>query len=92
MGKSSGDPLRDEAVKRLKKKAEFKQYLFVWAAVSAIVTAVWFFATPGAYFWPLWVMFGMGIGAVFAGWDAYGRSRVATEADIQAEMKKLSGD
>lgn len=89
MENSARDPLRDEAIKRLKKKADFTGFLFVWAAVSIIVTAVWFFVTPGAYFWPLWAIFGMGIGALFAGWDAYGKPRRTTEADIQAEITKL---
>lgn len=91
MAEESHDPLRDVAIKSLKKKAEFKQYLLIYAAVSGIVTVVWFLATPGAYFWPVWVMFGMGIGAIFAGWDAYGKKSVMSDAAIDAEMKKLRG-
>jgi len=59
--------------------------------VSLIVTGVWFLATPGAYFWPVWAIGGMGIAAFFIGWDAYGKRSGITESDIAAEMKKMGG-
>jgi hypothetical protein len=37
-------------------------------------------------------MFGMGIGAVFAGWDAYSKKPVMSDAAIDTEMKKLRGN
>ncbi|CAB4579699.1 MAG: 2TM domain-containing protein [Pontimonas sp.] len=92
MANTSSDPLREAAIKSLKKKAEFRQYLWVWAAVSGIVTVVWFLTSPNGYFWPVWVMFGMGIGAVFAGWDAYSKKPVMSDAAIDTEMKKLRGN
>jgi hypothetical protein len=92
MAKEPSDALREAAIKSLKKKAEFRQYLLVWAAVSAIVTVVWFLTSPNGYFWPVWVMFGMGIGAVFAGWDAYSKKPVMSDAAIDTEMKKLRGN
>jgi hypothetical protein len=92
MAKEPSDALREAAIKSLKKKAEFRQYLLVWAAVSAIVTVVWFLTSPNGYFWPVWVMFGMGIGAVFAGWDAHAKKPLVSDAAIDAEMKKLRGN
>jgi FtsH-binding integral membrane protein len=83
--------LRDYAKKSLKKKAEFKQYLWVYLAVSLLTSAIWFLTTPEDYFWPVWVIFGMGIGAVFAGIDAYGSfgKKPITESDIDAEVERL---
>ncbi|MCF8547973.1 MAG: 2TM domain-containing protein [Pontimonas sp.] len=60
--------------------------------MSGIVTVVWFLTSPNGYFWPVWVMFGMGIGAVFAGWDAYSKKPVMSDAAIDTEMKKLRGN
>lgn len=85
------DALRNYAIKSLKKKADFKQYLWVYLAVSLLVSAIWFFTTPEDYFWPIWLIFGMGIGALFGGLDAYGKlsSKPITDADIAAELERL---
>ena len=68
--------LRKYAEKQLKLKREFKQYLVIYAIVVAITVTIWFIATPGFYFWPGWVIFGMGIAAVVAGLEAYGLSLI----------------
>jgi hypothetical protein len=83
--------LRKHAAKLLKKREDFKQYLWVYLVVTAITSGVWFFTTPDGYFWPIWVIFGMGIGAVFAGLDALGKlsSKPITEAAIDAEVERL---
>ena len=85
------DKLRDFARKQLKKKQEFKQYLWTYAGVSALVIGVWFVTSPGAYFWPVWVIFGMGVGAIFAGLDAYGKlsAKPITDSDVDAEVERL---
>lgn len=83
--------LRKHAAKLLKKREDFKQYLWVYLVVTAITSGVWFFTTPNGYFWPIWVIFGMGIGAVFAGLDALGKlsSKPITDADIDAVVERL---
>lgn len=86
---ATSDDIRSLAKKRLQKKADFKSYLFVWAFVSALVTVIWFFTTPESLFWPGFVIGGMGIGALLAWWDAYGPDQSITEADIDAEIKKM---
>lgn len=85
------DKLREFARKQLKKKQEFKQYLWTYAGVSVLVTAIWFVTSPEGYFWPIWVIFGMGVGALFAGLDAYGRlsAKPITDADVDAEVERL---
>jgi hypothetical protein len=57
--------------------------------VSAVVTVIWFFATPGILFWPGFVIAGMGLAAVFIWWDAYGPNTGITEADIDAEVERM---
>jgi hypothetical protein len=83
--------VRAYALKQIKKKQDFRQYLWVYAFVSILVTAIWFFTTPAGPFWPFWVYFGMGIGAVAAGLDAYGvlGRKPISEADIDAEVERL---
>jgi hypothetical protein len=86
----SDQELRAYAAKRLKKQAEFKRYLWTWAGVSALVTVIYFLSSPGGYFWPIWVIAGMGLGALFQGIDAYSTKRgPITEADIDAEVERL---
>ncbi|SCX02606.1 2TM domain-containing protein [Candidatus Aquiluna sp. UB-MaderosW2red] len=65
--------LRAYAKKQLKNKQEFRVYLRVYLAVVALTATIWFLTSPGSYFWPIWVIFGMGIGAVFMGLEAYGK-------------------
>jgi hypothetical protein len=88
---SEEQDLRDFARKRLKKQQEFKQYLGVWVGVSILVTGIWFLTSPDGFFWPMWVIFGMGVGALFAGIDAYGpgQKKLITEADVDAEVERL---
>lgn len=86
---TNDDELRTRAKKSLKKKADFKSFLFVWFLVSALVTVIWFLTTPDSLFWPGFVIGGMGIGALVSWWEAYGPNTGITEADIDAEVKRM---
>lgn len=89
MAKESED-IRAFAKKRVKAQREFKQLLWVWLVVSILVIAIWALTGAG-YFWPMWPILGVGVAALFAGLDAYGRlsNRPITEADIDKEIKRL---
>ncbi|WP_214401415.1 2TM domain-containing protein [Pseudonocardia lacus] len=41
-----------------------------------------------AFFWPVFPIFGWGIGLVAHGWEVFGRDRL-TEERIRAEMDRL---
>ena len=86
------EEVRKYALKQIKKKQDFRQYLWVYAFVSVLVTTIWFFTTPEGPFWPFWVMFGMGIGALAVGLDAYGvlGRKPVSEAEIDAEVERLN--
>jgi hypothetical protein len=84
----SDDELRSIAAKRLKAKSNFYNYLWIWLAVSVIVTFVWAMSGMG-YFWPGWVIGGMGIAAIFQAIDVFGRRGVITESAIDAEVERL---
>lgn len=85
--------LREFARKRLKKQAEFKNYLWVWLGVSALTTVIWFMTSPGEFFWPGWVIFGMGVGAFFSGIDAYRLKdpRMISDDDVDREVNRIKG-
>jgi cyanate permease len=86
------DPaLLELAKKSLKKKRDAKEFLIVTLAVNAILVGIWWFTTPTGYFWPMWVLFGMGIGVMFAYLDAYTviGAKPFTDDDIRAEAEKM---
>lgn len=87
--------LRDIATARLKARHDLRQYLVVWAGVSTLVVAIWAVSAATAghtyYFWPVWPILGMGIGAAVKTAAAYGGLHgVVTESDIDAEVARLS--
>jgi hypothetical protein len=80
--------LRERAVRRLKKKSDFRIHLLIYVMVNAFLVVVWAMTGSG-FFWPVFPMAGWGIGVVANAWDAYGRD-VPTESQISHEMQKLS--
>jgi len=83
--------LRAEALRRLGKKREFRGHLLAYLLVNGLLWAIWgvAFAMTGAWLpWPLFAMFGWGIGLAFHAWDAYGR-RPFTEDDVRREEARL---
>jgi hypothetical protein len=92
MAKTANDEeLRKYALKSLKRKEDFRQYMIVYVIVVAITVGVWYLVTPTGYFWPGWVIFGMGIGALFTGLDAWGKlgGKPITTSQIDAEVERL---
>jgi hypothetical protein len=84
--------IRSIAKKQLKKQADFRAYLWIWLAVSVMLTAIWALTGFGSYFWPVWAIFGMGVGALFSGIDAFSKNtKIISEADIDAEVHRLKG-
>jgi hypothetical protein len=83
---------RDQIRKRLKKQQEFQKFLGVWGGVSVLLIIIWLLSTPGGYFWPMWPILGMGLGAYFQWREAYGpmEKREISEADIDAEIERIN--
>jgi hypothetical protein len=80
--------LRERAIKRLKKKSDFRIHLLIYVTVNAFLVVVWAMTGSG-FFWPIFPIAGWGIGVVANAWDAYGAD-VPTESQISHEMRKLS--
>jgi len=86
---AEADELRDLARRRVKAKRDFLMFLIVWVVVSATVVAIWALTEP-SYFWPVWPILGMGIGAVFLGIEAYGPARrTPSEAEVDRELERM---
>ena len=84
------DELRALATKRLKAKSDFYHYLLVWLGVSILVTAIWALTNFGGYFWPGWVIGGMGVAAFFQAISVFGPTRgVISESAIDAEVQRI---
>ena len=83
------EELRQRAVRRLRKKAEFRAHFVTYLIVNAGLVVIWAL-TSRDYFWPIWPILGWGIGIAFHAWEAYGaKSRRPSEDDIRREMDRL---
>ena len=77
---------REDAVKRLKAKRDFKNHVVVYVLVNALLVVIWATQGDGGSFWPGWVIGGWGIGLVLNAWTVYFQ-RPITEDDIRREME-----
>jgi hypothetical protein len=77
---------REQAIKRLNAKKEFRAHVTAYVIVNIGLIAIWYFA-GGDYFWPVWPLLGWGIGLAFHAWSVFGEKQI-TEADIQAEIER----
>lgn len=80
--------LRDQAIKRLKKRRDFHAHLLVYALVNGFIIAIWAMTDQGGFFWPIFPIVGWGIGVVMNGWDVY-HGEEFPEEQIRREMERL---
>ena len=86
----SENRIREFAKKSIKKKRDAWQFLIVTVIVNSGLSFLCAMS-GGGYFWPAWVIFGMGIGVVLAFVDAYVPSFKSqiSETQIDAEIARL---
>ncbi len=83
------DALRKAAKKRIQSQRAFYNYLAMWAVVSVVLIGIWALSGRG-YFWPIWVIGGMAIAALFMALGSFGpRSGPPNEDRIQQEIRKM---
>jgi hypothetical protein len=80
--------LRQLAVTRLRKKRDWQAHALAYLLVNLFLIAIWLLTTPGGFFWPMFPLFGWGIGLAFHTWDTFAPE--PTEANIEREMKRLA--
>jgi hypothetical protein len=85
---------KDEAQDKIlweiaRKRASFKSHLITYLVINAFLWIIWAFIAGGekyGYPWPLFAMFGWGIGLVFHYLDAY---VFRTSDPVEREYQKL---
>jgi hypothetical protein len=86
----SDEELRQQAIRSIKAKREFRTHLFVFVAVNLFLVGVWAFTGAG-FFWPIFPLLGWGIGLAIHAREAYGPGQRVTEDEIQSEIQRLKG-
>ncbi|HET6831261.1 MAG TPA: 2TM domain-containing protein [Solirubrobacterales bacterium] len=86
MAELEQDDARERALNRLKAQRSFRGLAVTAVGVLVLMIVIWALS-GGGYFWPIWVVFGLGVALVASGWQAYGpRQRPITEDDIRREI------
>jgi hypothetical protein len=79
--------VRDRALKRLKKKRDFRAHLLVYFMVNTFLVVIWALTDSG-FFWPVFPIVGWGIGVVMNAWDVY-RGEDFSEEEIRREIGRM---
>ncbi len=58
-GQEGDSDLRERALKRLRKKSDFRVHLLIYLAVNAFVVVIWAWTGSG-FFWPVFLIFAWG--------------------------------
>lgn len=85
------DARREQAVRSVKKRRDFRTHVVAYLVINAVVWGIWAVvgATSGSWFpWPVFVTLGWGIGIAMNAWDVYFR-RPISEEDISRELVRL---
>jgi uncharacterized membrane protein len=79
---------RQEAIERLEKRTGFWQHLIAYTLINGLIIGAWFVIAGGGLFWPIFPLFGWGIGLVFHAMEAF--RRPYTEERIQREIDRMT--
>ena len=89
---SSPEVLREQALRQVKKRRDFRAHVFAFLVVNIVLWIAWSINGITSHswdLWPLWVTLLWGLGLTFNAWDVYFR-RPITEQDISREMDRLA--
>lgn len=81
------DDARTAAIKRLEAKRDVRNHAVVYVLVNLVLVAIWALS-GGGYFWPVWAIFGWGIGLAFHAYSVFVESRPISEDAIADEMRR----
>lgn len=66
MKEFDSEKVYEQAKQRVEDRIGFFWHLFTYIVVNAVLVGVWYFSSgSGSYFWPVWPIFGWGIGIFF---------------------------
>ena len=78
--------LRHQAVRRLEAKRGLMAHALAYVMVNLLIIAIWYTTSRG-FFWPVFPIFGWGIGLAFNAWDVLWPA--PGPGKIEAEMERL---
>ena len=87
------DALREQALRRLKKRRDLKTHAVVYTLVNVTIWGVWVAvaANSGNWWpWPVFMTLFWGIGLAMNAWDVHFRKPI-TESELSAEIRRLRG-
>lgn len=85
-GSEDEEELRQRAVRRLEAKRGLMAHALAYVLVNLLLIAIWY-TTSRAFFWPVFPLFGWGIGLAFNAWDVLWPA--PGQRQIEAEMERL---
>jgi len=80
--------LREEALKRLKKRQDFHAHALVFTLVNTVLVVIWAVTTRDIFFWPVFPIAFWGIGLVMNAWDVYHAGQFSEE-QVSSEIERL---
>jgi hypothetical protein len=81
--------LRQLAITQLRKKRDLQAHLLAYILVNLFLNGIWLLTNPGGFYWPMFPLFGWGIGVAFHVWDVYA-PETPPEDRVRREMDRLS--
>jgi hypothetical protein len=81
--------LRQAAIARLRKKRSLQAHTLAYVMVNLFLNMIWLAADAGSFYWPIFLLFGWGIGLAFHIWDVYAPA-VPSEEKIEREARRLA--
>jgi hypothetical protein len=82
------DPVRQRAIKHLRKRRDFFAHLLIYLMVNGFLVAIWATTSSGGFFWPMFPIVLWGIGLVMNAWDAFRDDQFGEDA-IRREMSRI---
>ena len=80
------DQRREDAIRRLNDKRDFRTHLTVYLVVNAMLVAIWAF-TGADFFWPIFPIAGWGVGLILHWYNVF-MVRPPSEEQIQREIER----
>jgi len=82
------DMLRQRAIRQVKKRRDFYGHLLVFVLVNGAAITIWATVGDGGFFWPIFLLFGWGVGLIMNAWDVFYRG-YEDEGQIRREIERL---
>jgi hypothetical protein len=82
------DPFRAQAVRRLHRKRGLQGHALSFVLVNLLAVSLWWFLSPRAFFWPLYLLVGWGVGLAFHAWAVCAPSEL-DEDRVQREIDRI---